>query len=676
MNQGRLAQAEACFKEALRLQPDYAEAHNDLANTLRLQGRLAEAVASYRDALRLRPDIGLIHQNLGTALAEQGTLAEAEASLREAVRLQPQRAEAHHDFGIVLQKRGLPADAIACFEEALRLNPGLVLAHVGLGNCLAALGRLPEAVHRCGQALRMKPDSTEAMVGAGVALQAMGRIEEAASRYRDALRLKPDSSDACYHLATALVAQNRLDDAAAAFRETLRLKPAHGLAHNNLGNVFLAQGRTDEATRCFEEARCAQPDFVGAHSNVLFALNFRPDVSPASVLEAHVRWNDEHAAALAEPRRRRPNQPTPDRRLRVGYVSADFRAHSVSLFIEPVLESHDRKQVEVFCYADVLSPDPVTERLKALTDRWIATTGRRDEFVAEKIRADEIDILVDLAGHTGGNRLLAFARKPAPVQTTWLGYPNTTGMTAMDYRITDAYADPPGMTERYYAETLVRMPDSLWCYRPDGIAPKVNALPAPGNGHLTFGSFNNFAKVTPRTREFWAKLLLAVPKARLLVAGVPTGEAHTRVLQEFGALGISAERLELVPRVPRKNFFELHQRVDVALDPFPFQGGTTTCESLWMGVPVISLAGKVFAARAGVSLLTNVGMPELIARTPEEFVAIGVRLAGDLGKLTALRQGLRAQMARSPLTDARRFTANLEALYRKMWEAWCRQARK
>ncbi|MGH9578371.1 MAG: hypothetical protein ACRD3R_13105, partial [Terriglobales bacterium] len=343
------------------------------------------------------------------------------------------------------------------------------------------------------------------------------------------------------------------------------MQPGFALAENNLGNVLLAQAQPGDAIACFERAQQLDPGFVGAYSNVLFAMNFLADAQAEAVCRAHLGWAAAHAAPLAT-RRQSAGSREPGRRLRIGYVSGDFRAHSVSLFIESVLESHDRSKVEVFCYADVVARDEVTARLEALSDHWVTIAGRSDEGVAEGIRRDGIDILVDLAGHTGPNRLLVFAREPAPVQVTWLGYPNTTGMQAIGYRLTDALADPPGMTERLYSETLVRMPDSLWCYRPDGSAPQVGPLPAFDAGHVTFGSFNNFAKVTAWTRALWAKLLAALPESRLLIVGVPEGGARERLSADFSAQGIDPARLTIAPRLSRQDFFRKHHLADIALD--------------------------------------------------------------------------------------------------------------
>jgi protein O-GlcNAc transferase len=670
MGLGRHADAERSFNEAIRLRPAYVEALNDLGNALRLQGKTARAIASYREALRLRADVGQIHQNLGTALAEEGMLADAEACLRESTRLQPARAEAFCDLALVKLKRNEAEQAAQIFKQALQVNPGLVAARVGLARCNAELGNLADAVTLCGEALRLDPKSHEALIALGAALQAQGKLDEAATRYRAALEFKPESADATYGLAALCMVQGRHDEAAAGFKATLRLQPSHVLAMNNLGNVFLALAKPKEAIGCFEAAQRIQPQFAGAYSNVLFALNFVTDVSAQDVSDAHRRWGEAHAQPLAGTRRF-AGRADPNKRLRIGYVSGDFRAHSVSLFIEPVLECHDRSNVEVFCYSDVVARDEVTARLEHLADRWVSLAGRSNDEMAARVREDGIDILVDLAGHTGANRLLAFARGPAPIQMTWLGYPNTSGMKAMDYRLTDAYTDPPGMTEHLYTETLVRMPDSLWCYRPDGNAADVNALPALNNGHVTFGSFNNFAKVTPWTRALWARLLATIPDSRLLIVGTPHGRVRAEITAEFSMHGINPSRLEFAPRLSRQDFFKHHHLVDIALDPYPFQGGTTTCETLWMGVPVISLAGKMFAARAGVSLLSNVGLPGLTAIDPDDYVAKATQLAGDKKSLASLRQELRQRMARSPLTNGPRFASNLEEKFRWMWHRWC-----
>ena len=388
----------------------------------------------------------------------------------------------------------------------------------------------------------------------------------------------------------------------------------------------------------------------------------------------HCRWAEVHAEPLGRDVVPLSSDGDPGRRLRVGYVSNNFREHSVAFFVEALLASHDRSKVEIFCYADIMLADEFSGRLRRHSAQWRVITGQSDAQVAELIRQDAIDILVDLAGHTARNRLLVFARKPAPVQVTYLGYCNTTGLSAMDYRFTDALADSPGTTEHLHTEQLVRLPDCAWCYRPPDASPAVETPPVLRSGHITFGCFNARPKITGEMLALWARLLLEMPASSLLLKNVgfgePSARQHTRDL--LAKAGIAPERVELVGRVPTlAGHLATYARVDIALDTFPYHGTTTTCEALWMGVPVITLAGRTHASRVGVSLLTTTGLPELVASSPDEYVKIAAALATDVPRLAALRTTLRTRMASSPLMDASRFARNVEAAYRQMWRTWC-----
>ena len=362
------------------------------------------------------------------------------------------------------------------------------------------------------------------------------------------------------------------------------------------------------------------------------------------------------------------------RRLKIGYVSPDFRGHSVAYFVEPLLKGHDRQAVEVFCYAEVTRPDTVTAHLQGLVDHWLVTVGLSDEELAERIRADGIDILVDLAGHTANNRLRVFARKPAPVQVTWLGYPNTTGLEAIDYRLVDAVTDPVGEADAWASETLVRLEGGFLCYGGLKDAPEPTVPPCLKTGTVTFGSFNNPAKVSAATFDAWATLLSRLPQARLLLKGKPFADAATRALflARLGERGVAAERVELVAWLPgTAAHLALYHRVDIALDPFPYNGTTTTCEALWMGVPVVTLRGDRHAGRVGASLLSQIGLTDLIANSVEEYVEIALALARNPGRLDDLRRALRPRMAASPLCDGRAFARKMEAAFRTMWQVWC-----
>jgi predicted O-linked N-acetylglucosamine transferase (SPINDLY family) len=367
------------------------------------------------------------------------------------------------------------------------------------------------------------------------------------------------------------------------------------------------------------------------------------------------------------------NDRSRERRLRIGYVSSDFRQHSVGYFIEPVLAHHNHDRFEIFCYSNDIKEDEVTGRLQSYADHWRRLIGLSDEQAANQIRADRIDILIDLSGHTRGNRLLVFARKPVPVQVTWLGYPTTTGLSTMDYRLTDGFADPVGMTEHFHSEQLVRLPECFSCYQPPE-APEVSGLPAREKDYVTFGSFNNLAKINREVMAVWARILQAVPGSHLTLknTGLGAGTVQQRVRETFMGLGVAPERLALLGNDPSSRaHLERYWNIDIGLDPFPYNGATTTCDALWMGVPLVALAGKTHAGRVGVSQLSNLELTELIGNTTEEYVAIATRLARDLERLSQLRAGLRARLAASPLTEAPRFTKNLEQAYLAMWKDWC-----
>lgn len=704
---GRKGEAVDCYRRALALNPALAETWFNLGNALRDLGRREDAIAAYRGALARKP-IAEGHRNLGNLLLAQGAHAEAAASLRQALalrpdlaeawnglgcalqglrqfeeaivchhratQLEPELAEAHNNLGNALKDHGRAQEAVLCYQRALALRPDLIEAWNNLGNALHTLGRVDEALRSYRQAIALKPEFAEVHVNIGNILKMQGHLDEAAYCFGQALSLKPGFVEAHNNLGVVLTEQGRHTQAIAHLQQALALKPGFAEAHNNLGNVYKNQGRLEEAMSCFRQALTLRPDYSGAHSNLLFTLNYVDGIAPAQIFAMHRHYNAMHAAPMSRSIAPHANTAEPQRRLKVGYLSPDFRSHACAFFVEPLLAHHDRDAVEVYAYAEVAHPDAVTARLRALTDHWRSTVGLSDEQVAAQIRADGIDILIDLAGHTANSRLLALARKPAPVQATWLGYPATTGLDTMDYRLTDACAEPPGMCEQYYTERLVRLPHSLWCYRPFADMPEVSPLPALRNGHVTFGSFNNFAKVGPRVIDLWARVLLATPGSRLAMITVPAGETQERVKERFAALGVAPERLLLHDRLARAQYLELFSRVDVALDPFPCNGGTTTCDALWMGLPLLTLIGDTFLSRASYSLLSAAGLGAFAAETPAAYLELAARMGADLGALAAVRDGLREHLRASPLIDAAAFARDIEAAYRDMWQRWCAAA--
>jgi predicted O-linked N-acetylglucosamine transferase (SPINDLY family) len=670
VHQRKLQEASDRFRHAVQVQPGLVQAHNNLGNVLREQGRFQEALQSYKAALQLKPDFAEVHNNLGNVYRDLGELSKAAAGYQQALRLKPNYPEAHNNLGHALQQMGQTQNAIVCFQQALRLRPDFALAHSNLGIAYLQLGQTGDAVASCRQGVMHQPSLPEAHHHLGVALAGQGRLADAVLSFQEALRLKPNYFEAFNDRGVAYAEQGTLEEALASFREAVRIVPTYAEALNNQGNVLKEQGRLDEALPCFQQAVALRPAHMAFHSNLLFALHYHENFDPETVFREHCRWAKQHLPALLPAARPFACDRNPDRPLHVGYVSPDFRNHVVAFFIEPVLAGHDPQQFQFFAYANVLRPDVTTQRLEALADRWRNIVGLSDAEACDLIRSDGIDILVDLAGHSANNRVTLFARKPAPIQVAHFGYPNTTGLTAIDYRITDAKADPPGMTESWYTEQLVRLPEIAWCYQPS-TSPEVGALPARQAGHVTFGSLNNLTKVTPAVIALWARIMHAAPGAKLMLLTQPGG--RQRLLEAFQRHGVTPERLLLVGKQTRDKYLELYNAIDIGLDPFPYNGGVTTCDALWMGVPVITLAGNAYVSRQGVSLLTNVHLPELIAATTDDYVAIAQRLANDLSGLEQMRASLRQHMARSPVVDGLSFTRRLQQAYREMWRRWCAQ---
>jgi protein O-GlcNAc transferase len=668
---GRLIEAEILYRQILAQEPDHADAMHLLGVVAGQTGRPDLAEELMRGAIRIRPDLAQAHNNLGFVLARRGRLDEAIALYRRAIEIAPDLADAHNNLGFALNARGQFDDAIAACGEAIRINPQFAEAHINLGNALQGRWQLEDAASSFREAIRLRPDLAEAHNNLGNILKSVHRLDEAITSYRHAIRLQPDLAEAHLNLGIALEENWQFDEAIAADRNAIRLKPDYAEAFTSLGNSLGEVGRIDEAIASYREALRLKPDYPRAHSNLLFMMNYHSELSAEEILAEHSAWSCRYAQPLIKEIIRYENEPSPERRLRIGYVSADFRQHPVADFMIPLLDHHDRRAVEIFCYAGVKFPDNVTERIKRSSDVWRNILPINDEALANLVRSDAIDILVDLSGHTGGHRLLAFARRPAPIQLTYLGYANTTGMATIDFRLTDALADPPGMTEKLNVEKLWRLPVCAWCYLPSENTPDVQPR---GDWPITFGCFNAFAKISPQTVAIWAQLLKRLPESRLLLKSVTGGEpsAKKQLTAQFAEQGISSERIQLLGRVDQhRDHLALYHRVDVALDTYPYHGTTTTCEALWMGVPVVSLAGRTHVSRVGVSLLTNVGLPEIIAQTPEEYLLIASKLATNPARLDALRASLRNQMRSSPLTDGGRFAKDIEAAYRDAWRRWC-----
>jgi predicted O-linked N-acetylglucosamine transferase (SPINDLY family) len=657
-----------------------------------------------------RPRGGPADGRFQAAQAHQaaGRLDAAETLLRDILAGHPadtDAADAHGLLGVVLALGGRNADAVASFERAIVLAPAVAAYHNNLGNVLSSLGRGEEAVAAYGRALALRPDDAQTLNNLGTVLKAAGRLADARDAYERALVLNPDYAEAHSNYGNALLESGRIEEAAASHRRALAINPGYAVAHNNLGSALKRTGEYAAAAACFESALKLMPAYADAlsnlgevrresgeagaaidyyrraldaeparpaiHSNLLYAQNFVAGLDRGAHYAEHRRWAELHAppATLTH-----ANDANPERRLRIGYVSPDFRRHSVSYFIEPVLAAHDPDAVEVFCYATSNLRDEVSDRLRGLADGWRDIDALGDGAAAQRIGADGIDILVDLSGHTMNGRLGLFARKPAPVQVAYLGYPNTTGLEAMDYRLTDARTDPEGDAEAFHTETLVRLPGGFLCYRPPDDAPPVAT---PGDRPVTFVSCNNLAKVTPRVVAAWADLLSRLPSSRLLLKAKALGDGaiRRRMAESFARLGVAPDRIDMRGWVDAGSHLGVYGGADIGLDTFPYNGTTTTCEALWMGVPVVTLAGDRHAGRVGASLMARAGLGDLVAATPAAYIETALGLAGDREALGRIRRRLRAMMADGGLTDAGAFTASLETAYRKMWRDWCKGRR-
>jgi len=658
---GDLAAAEALYQDILALDRRHDGALHYLGILACQVGRWEIAEALIGEAVALRPDHAEARNNLGTALWQQGKAAAAAAEFAAALRLKPEYAEAHNNLANALKDLGRLDEAVERYRRALTLKPAYAEARNNLGSALQSLGRLEEAVGHYEQALGLRPDYPEAHNNFGNALMRLGRLGEAVGHYRRALALKPEYAEARNNLGGALVHLGRLAEAEACFKQALAAKPDFPGALNNLGGALQQQGRMEEAAARFERALALKPDYEEAHRNLIYGLLYRPGVGLPEILAAARRWSATHADPLA-PASVPAVLVAAERPPRLGFVSGDFREHVVGRLALPALEALRRAGHDFVCYSNHPLEDALTARFKAAAGAWRPIHGLGDAAAAGLIRADGIEILVDLSGYTADSRLLLFALKPAPVQVTWLGYPATTGLATMDYLLADPVQVPPE-ADAHYQEKIIRLPGSYLLYRPIPDAPEVGPPPAGRDGSITFGSFNGVQKLAPPVIETWSRILHRLPASRLMLKAPGfTEEAVRRRYRElFAGHGIGEERLEFAGRTTPADHMAAMTAVDIALDSFPYTGGATTVDTLWMGVPVIALIGDTLAHRHSAGYLTATGLADLVAADPDRYVELAVELAADRPRLAELRAGLRARMSASPLCDeagfVRAFTA-------------------
>ncbi len=635
---GNLKAAKAAFTGMLKRDPDSAEALHLLGCLLDEMGSTSEAIKMLMRAVNVDPNAPGYQFSLANMLLKQRNQQRAIHHYREAIRLKPDYAAAHNNLGHVLSMTGQRSDAKACFENAIRHKAGYADPH-----------------HNLGMALKAEADFTGAVAA-----------------FQEAIRIKPGFADAHCNLGSAYLQMQRIADALDEFKLAAQLQPANAKFQTNVGAAALRMGRQQDATAYFERALQLNPADANTRSNLILATSYlTPDASTLHALS--IGWDHAHATGLHSVSTKLRNVPDSDRRLRIGYVSADFRNHAAAYWIEPLLAGLQHTDFAVFCYSNSPISDEVTERIRPYADTWVECAALTDDALAERIRHDEIDVLVDLSSHTEGNRLLVFARQPAPVQVSWFGLPVSTGLRTIQYRFSDAVMDPPGLGDSFYSEKLVRLDRFYAAFQPNPLALPVGTGPATLGQGVTFASINTLAKITRPMLELWATILAEVPDARLLLqaAGLDGPELAANVLQVFAEMGIPPERLLLRGWTDMQAFLGVGAEVDIVLDPFPFNGGVTTCHALWLGLPVVTLAGQTGASRVGASILSRIGLQDLVANDMDAYRAAAVGLARDTERLANLRASLRERMICGGMLDGSDLAQQAETAFRAMWRSWC-----
>ena len=668
-NTGKFQHAKQIYQTILGRDSNHADALHLLGVLTHQTGDHHRAVQFIENAIRINPSNPFYYCNLGVVYCSLKIFDRSIACYRKALALKPDYTDAFNNLANLFRKQNRLNQAAVMYQKALSLQPDDAVTYNNLGHVYRELGSVGDELVCYTKALQVDPDYAYTYLNLGNLLQYRGELDKAISCYQKALGKKSDFPEACNNLGSALIMQGRLTEAAQYFRKALLMNPYYAEAYNNLGSINQNQGKFKEGIFCLRKALEINPDYVKAHSNLLYAMQYDPDIGSEMLYQEATHWWQQHGVKEATTIHQFAPS-TKSGRIKIGYISPDFREHSVSYFFLPLLRHHNRDSFEIFCYSEVKREDEITYQIKELSDHWRPIAWLRDRAIADQVRQDGIDILIDLAGHTAENRLPVFAYKPAPVQITWLGYPGTTGMPVMDFRLTDEIADPPGEADEYHSETLVRLPRGFLCYGPPEDAPAVSGLPAHKNGHITFGSFNNLPKINLEVIALWSRLLDQVADSHLLLKSKQFADEQVRqrFLDLFSARGIGAERVRLLPKTTTTAaHLALYHQMDIALDPFPYNGTTTTCEALWMGVPVITLRGDRHASRVGASILSRMGLETMVAENEGQYVGIGIELAQDITALENLRGGLRSHMQSSVLCDGKSFARIMETTIQNLW---------
>ena len=626
-----------------------------------LRSPLTSPLATSLDA---QLDIAIEHH-------QAGRFQEAEQVYRNILRQDPNQRDALHLLGAVAHQTGRNAEAVHFIQQAIKIDGSQAVFHNSLGSVYQSLGHFAAAAACYQQSLSLDQNYPEGHNNLGMVLLDLGRHEEAATVLQRAVQLRPDYANAYNNLGISLKLLGRFAEATAAFRRGLQSRESFWEAHFQLGNILKDQGRVAEAIESYERVLEYEPHAVTTQNNLLCTLHYRDGITLEELAAAHARFDRVFGETYRQRLQPHANDRNPDRPLRIGFVSPDLHSHPVGFFTVRMFEQLDREQVEATCYHNSLTNDPITARIRSAASSWRDVHGWSDDRLAEAIREDKIDILFDMTGHTRDSRLLVFARKPAPIQISWAGYVGTTGLRTMDYLLADGHEVPPE-AEPHYCERVLRMPDGYVSYEPPACAPPVSPLPALEQGHVTFGSFNNQAKLGPQTVATWSRVLHRVPRSRLVLKyyAMSNPTVAGRLREMFASHGIEPDRVDFLGTTSHAEQLQQYRGIDIALDPFPYNGGLTTLEALWMGVPVVTCPGETFAGRHSLSHLSNVGLTTTIAGDLDDYVDLAASLAADLPALARLREGLRERMQSSPLCDGERFARNFERIMRGVWREW------
>jgi len=664
---GNYVSALEFIQQAIKASPNEAAYYNSCGESLLALGEITDATEQYQKSLLLNPDYDLAHNNLGNVFARSQRYEEAMQHYQKALLNNPQCYEACLNLGALYKITNRPDEAAIYYLQASKIQPNAYEPYYNLGNIFKDQHKLEDAIAYYQKTLKLNPDFYQVYNNLGNLYGNQGNSIEAIAQYKKALAICPDYADAHYNMAITLGAIVRLGEAKYHYQQAVAINPNLYHAYNNLGNVLRDLGQLDEAISSFRKALEIKPDYETAFSNLIYTQQFLPDITLQKIKDAHQAWDHVFGRPLKSYWGHYSGEKNPNKKLTLGFVSGDFRIHPVGYFTVDVLD-YLSKECGIICYATHRPHlnDEMTVRFQNLATQWKNVQNWTDAKLEEEIRNDQIDILFDLTGHNAANRLTVFARKPAPVQISWAGYMATTGLQAMDYIMGDPY-EIPETAEPYYQEKVIRMPHSYITYQPPATAPDVSALPALQNGYLTFGSFNILAKLSPEVIQVWSEVLKQVPDARLILKtrGLEYPNIQKQVLTQFGT---SAQRITCLGHSSQAELLPLYNQIDIQLDPFPFSGNTTTLESLWMGVPVITMPGETFASRHSFSSLSNVGLTEFIADNRDEYIQRAVYWSQNLDQLNDIRMGLRQRMLESPLCDAKGFSVHLLHELRKVWQ--------